>query len=441
MEKPVGARISRRPKAQVGGMRLHNAANQVPKEKFKDQAVMPAANQIEKPGFVPYTPTTSNHAQYNFHRNDPNYQNFVTVPNYSVSTVSQSHAKPYNSHWVDNRIWHFKQPAAPKENTLIARRRWYNCMTDYEWTTWNKMESLRENLVDHIRTENSAVREFMAEFIGTFFLLLIGTSANIQTAFMESGLLGTQLAWGFGFAFAVYLAASVSGAHLNPAISFAALFNGQLSPPRFLLYVVAQILGAFVGTGISYLGHLDDINQMDSDVRDVNSSMSTARLFTTFPTDHMTVLGCLTDQVIGTAILAGCLSLITDKRHRIPSGVIPLLAGLVMSTIAMTYGMQGFAINPARDFGPRLFLLCVGYGWQVFSAHDYYFWIPIIGPIIGALFGTWIYKLFVGIHGLNENIDITGGKPYPRDDRGYKDYSINSFTPENNLISFNSLPR
>ncbi|KAI1723114.1 major intrinsic protein [Ditylenchus destructor] len=303
------------------------------------------------------------------------------------------------------------------------------------------MESFRENLVDHIRTENSAVREFMAEFIGTFFLLLIGTSANIQTAFMDSGLLGTQLAWGFGFAFGVYLAASVSGAHLNPAISFAALFNGQLSPPRFLLYVVAQIFGAFVGTGVSFLGHLDDINQMDNGVRDVNLNMSIAGLFTTFPTAHMTVLGCLTDQIIGTAILAGCLSLITDKRHRIPSGVIPLLAGLIMSTIAMTYGMQGFAINPARDLGPRLFLLCVGYGWQVFSAHDYYFWIPIIGPIIGALFGTWIYKLFVGVHGLNENIDITGGKPYPRNDQGYKDYSINSFTPENNLISFSSLPR
>lgn len=106
--------------------------------------------------------------------------------------------------------------------------------------------------------------------------------------------------------------------------------------------------------------------------------------------------------------------------------------------IAMTYGANGgFAINPARDLGPRLFTLCVGYGWNVFrfqifitvinqkcpicdfSAYNYYFWIPIVGPLVGALIGTFIYKIFIGVHGVGEKVDISG-QHYPHDDRRYK---------------------
>uniref|UniRef100_A0A915CQY3 Aquaporin n=1 Tax=Ditylenchus dipsaci TaxID=166011 RepID=A0A915CQY3_9BILA len=192
-------------------------------------------------------------------------------------------------------------------------------------------------------------------------------SANVQQASSPDGsIVSAQLAWGFGFAFAVYLAASVSGAHLNPAISFAALFSGDLSPPRFILYVFAQLLGAFSGTAIAYLGHLDDIKRLESLNGVVNETWTTAGLFATYPSEHITEIGSLFDH-----------------------GVVPMLAGIVMSMVAMTFGANGgFAINPARDFSPRLFLLCVGYGWSVFSANDYYFWIPIVGPIIGALLGT-----------------------------------------------------
>uniref|UniRef100_A0A914D2E6 Uncharacterized protein n=1 Tax=Acrobeloides nanus TaxID=290746 RepID=A0A914D2E6_9BILA len=101
-----------------------------------------------------------------------------------------------------------------------------------------------------------------------------------------------------------------------------------------------------------------------------------------------------------------------------------------MTMIAMTYGANGgFAINPARDLGPRIFTLIVGYGWETFSAYNYYFWIPLVAPFIGAILGAWIYKILVGMHGLNEDLDITGGKPYPREDRGYKGSSVSSIRP------------
>ncbi|KAK6008908.1 transporter, major intrinsic protein family protein [Ostertagia ostertagi] len=244
--------------------------------------------------------------------------------------------------------------------------------------------------------------------------------------------------------FAVYLAASVSGAHLNPAISIAQCILGNIPGWKVILYSLAQLIGAYLGTAVSYFGHHDDLWKLDGGIRQVTGAQGTAGLFTTFPTAYMSTWGSLLDQIIGTAILAGLICMITDKRHRIPAGFVPPLAGSIMSMVAMTFGANGgFAINPARDLGPRLFTLCAGYGWQVFScqqfgatavcyqsaarrylvkdasrfcagygwqvfsAYGFYFWIPIVGPLIGAVLGAWIYKLFVGLHGLNEELEVS----------------------------------
>ncbi|CAD5228552.1 unnamed protein product [Bursaphelenchus okinawaensis] len=281
-------------------------------------------------------------------------------------------------------------------------------------TPVDDMNRVRELLVDKLGSENGLLRSALAEFIGTFFLIFIGLSANIQYKVTDSPMTSVQLAWGFGFAFAVYLAANVSGAHINPAISIAALVNGGLSFLRFFIYLFSQIIGAFVGAAAAYLGHIDDMNYLQQREDSLIGGNTTSALFATFPSSHMTVYGSLVDQIMGTAILALCIELIVDKRHRIHSGLIPLLAGFAMAMISMTYGTNGgFAINPARDLGPRLFLLCVGYGWELFTANNYYFWIPIVGPIIGAIIGSWVYKLFIGIHGLNEDIPIS--KPQKSD--------------------------
>ncbi|VDO19749.1 unnamed protein product [Heligmosomoides polygyrus] len=114
-------------------------------------------------------------------------------------------------------------------------------------------------------------------------------------------------------------------------------------------------------------GTTDDLWKLDGGNRQVTGRQGTAGLFTTFPAPYMSTWGSLLDQIIGTAILAGLICLITDKRHRIPVGFVPPLAGAIMSMVAMTFGANGgFAINPARDLGPRLFTLCAGYGWEVF---------------------------------------------------------------------------
>ncbi|EYB99534.1 hypothetical protein Y032_0122g1104 [Ancylostoma ceylanicum] len=197
---------------------------------------------------------------------------------------------------------------------------------------------------------------------------LIGTAANIQAAASVGGnMTSCHIAWGIGFMFAVYLAASVSGAHLNPAISLAQCVLGNIPMWKVFLYSIAQLIGAYLGTAVSYFGHHDDLWKLDGGIRHVTGSQATAGLFATFPSPQMSVWGSLLDQIIGTAILAGLVCLITDKRHKIPPGFVPPLAGAIMSMVAMTFGANGgFAINPARDLGPRLFILCAGYGWEVF---------------------------------------------------------------------------
>uniref|UniRef100_A0A915NMK1 Uncharacterized protein n=1 Tax=Meloidogyne floridensis TaxID=298350 RepID=A0A915NMK1_9BILA len=263
------------------------------------------------------------------------------------------------------------------------------------------MEKLSEAIAHRLRIESSLIREVMAE--------LIGISANIQTASIvaiatqnnatlttitqlhSSSHLGNQLGWGFGLALGVYLALQISGAHLNPAISFAQLLRGAISPLRFLLFIPAQLIGAFLGAALAFLGHFEDCSL----IRSQRGDQELASQFATYPRDGLSIYGSIVDQLFGTALLAAGLWAITDKRNRVPSGFIPLLAGLILTMISLTFGLNGgFAINPARDLGPRLFMLSIGLGWGI--NNNFYFWIPLAVPFVGALIGAFVYNLLIG---------------------------------------------
>uniref|UniRef100_A0A915M5Q6 Uncharacterized protein n=1 Tax=Meloidogyne javanica TaxID=6303 RepID=A0A915M5Q6_MELJA len=112
------------------------------------------------------------------------------------------------------------------------------------------------------------------------------------------------------------------------------------------------------------------------------------------------------DQVVGTGLLLLFVCAIIDQRNKIPGYLHPLCFGLTVFLLTSSFGMNlGTPINPARDFGPRLFMLFGGYGLEAFSWRNYYFWIPIIAPLIGALLGTWTYQFLVGINIPDEKIE------------------------------------
>lgn len=263
-------------------------------------------------------------------------------------------------------------------------------------------------MMEKLLTTRTWLREFFAEFLGTLFLVMLGDAAVAQMFIRSGGVnndfLSVGLGYGLAAAFAVYICGGVSGGHINPAVSLTMCIFGRLSWYKLPIYWLAQYLGAFVGAGILYFTYFDTISNLNL-LKDQagNALVFTPGIFATYPAGHMNLFPAFLDQLVGTAILLMVVFALTDDRNAgIPKHFTPLLVGLVISVIGMTYGAQcGFAINPARDFAPRLFTAIVN-GAQVFSKGSdkfgFFFWIPILAPHVGAVVGAFIYQVLIGNH-------------------------------------------
>jgi glycerol uptake facilitator protein len=238
--------------------------------------------------------------------------------------------------------------------------------------------------------------EVLAEFLGTFVLIALGDGVvamvSLFGADAKGGYTNVTLGWGLAVFLGICVAGRASGAHLNPAVTLTlAVFRGF--PWRKVLpYCAAQVAGAFVAAALVFVNYLPAFLQTDPDLS------QTARVFTTFPAFPDAWLHGLLDQVVGTALLLGLILAITDPRNRpVPAGLEPLAIGLVVVAIGMSWGgMHGYAINPARDFGPRLFTLAAGFKNTGFA--DGVFVVPIVGPLLGGLAGALVYDGLIGRH-------------------------------------------
>ncbi|CAF0723594.1 unnamed protein product [Adineta ricciae] len=238
--------------------------------------------------------------------------------------------------------------------------------------------------------------ECIAELLGTAILVLFGCSGVAQFTLSRgklSNFLSVNFAFGFGASIAVYVAGPVSGAHINPAVSIAMLSLRSITPLQCVTYIISQFLGAFIAAALVFATYYNAIVQFDGGVRQVTGEQATAGIFGTLPAQGVTQLSLFFDQVLSTALLLIAVCALSNKRNKLVANAqIPLAVGFVIVAIGAAFGYNcGFPINPARDLGPRFFTYCAGYGSKVFSVGNYYFWIPCIGPIFGALIGTWIY--------------------------------------------------
>jgi len=252
------------------------------------------------------------------------------------------------------------------------------------------------------------VGELVAEFLGTFILILFGVGVVAQVV---AGGIGDHdsiaWAWGLGVALGIYVAGRVSGAHLNPAVTFAmALFQGF--PWRNVLpYSLAQVAGAFAAALVVRWNYSEVIAKFDP-----GHTIKSQGIFSTLPGNGIapvTDMGALRDQIIGTAILVFLIFAITDSRNSAPmANLTPLIVGLLIFAIGMAWGTNaGYAINPARDFGPRLASFLTGYGGSFRDQYGHlYFWVPIVGPLIGGAIGGGIYK-----HGLHRFLQQSESVP------------------------------
>ncbi|GAA1646649.1 MIP/aquaporin family protein [Kribbella alba] len=243
--------------------------------------------------------------------------------------------------------------------------------------------------------------EMSAEFAGTMILILFGVGVVASVVPAATGNHDSiAWAWGLGVMLGVYTAGRMTGAHLNPAVTITlALFRG-FSWRKVAPYALAQFLGAFVAALIVRWNYNDALVRFDPGL-----TIKSQGVFSTLPGNGnpnlgVGVWGGLLDQIIGTAILLFVIFAVIDLRNTSPGvNLTPLIIGLLVVAIGMAWGaLAGYAINPARDFGPRLASALTGYGGGAFKDQfgDYYFWVPIVGPIIGGAIGGFLYDLLVG---------------------------------------------
>jgi len=238
--------------------------------------------------------------------------------------------------------------------------------------------------------------ELIAEFLGTFVLILFGTGVvamvvlfppNSPAATVHGGYTNITLGWGLAVTMGIYVAGKVSGGHLNPAVTLTlAVFRGF--PWRKVLpYSIAQTAGAFLAAALVYRNYLPAFHQVDPQLE------KTAGVFTTFPAFPSWPQAGFLDQVIGTALLLLLVLAITDELN-VPPGanLAPAMIGLVVVAIGMSFGgMHGYPINPARDFGPRLFTAFAGFRNNGLTDGPRIWWVPVVAPLLGGLLGAAVY--------------------------------------------------
>ena len=252
------------------------------------------------------------------------------------------------------------------------------------------------------KAPGALMRELLAEFLGTFILITfgVGVVAQVVLSRQTAGtFLSINIAWGLAVTMGCYVSAGVTGAHLNPAVTVALAVRRGFPWSKVLPYSLAQVAGAFVASAVVYFTYHEALNAFDGGVRQVLGPQGTAGIWATYPQPFLSVFpGGVIDQIVGTALLVGVIFGISDSRNSpAPAGLAPVVVGLLVVLIGATFGFNaGYAINPARDFGPRLFTAVAGWGGGVFTASNGWWWVPIVAPIIGGIVGGWTYDFFVG---------------------------------------------
>lgn len=246
----------------------------------------------------------------------------------------------------------------------------------------------------------------IAEFLGTLLLIVLGTGVVGSAVLLNKGSdwVIITTGWALAVTFGVYLSARASGGHLNPAVTLAEALRGTFPWSRVAPYWIAQVAGAFVGAMLVYADYQEAFHAFERDNKIMRGSLddSTGKLqgpaaggagvFATYPAfDNLRAN--LFSEFLGTLILVLAVSALTDPRNNGPSAnLAPLLVGFVVWAIGLSLGgLTGYAINPARDFGPRLASAVLGWGPAVFQSHNYYFWVPILAPLAGGVAGALLY--------------------------------------------------
>nr|ATB17141.1 aquaporin 3a [Cyprinus carpio] len=268
---------------------------------------------------------------------------------------------------------------------------------------WQK--AMLDKLAHTFQIRNKLLRQGLAECLGTLILVMFGCGAVAQMVLSEKShgrFLSVNLAFGFAATLGILVCGQVSGGHLNPAVTFALCLLGREKWRKFPVYFLFQTIGAFLGAAIIFAEYHDAMYEYAGEKNEllVTGEKATAGIFATYPGPHLTILNGFFDQVIGTAALIVCILAIVDPYNNpIPQGLEAFTVGFSVLIIGLSMGFNsGYAVNPARDFGPRLFTSMAGWGGEVFTNRQCWFLVPMFAPFLGSIIGVLVYQLMVGWH-------------------------------------------
>ncbi|SRR5699024_9664512 len=231
----------------------------------------------------------------------------------------------------------------------------------------------------------------MAELLGTMVLIIcgVGVVGGVLLKWSKAegaGWIVITIGWGLGVVMGVYVSGTASEAHINPAVTLGFAVIGEFPWSKVPTYITAQMIGAMIGAAIVFLNYLPHWNE----TKDKGAKLA---IFSTAPGESVKVrsyVSNLLSEIIGTFVLL--LGLLFIGANTFSEGLNPLVVGLLIVVIGMSLGgATGYAINPARDLGPRIthaLLPIPGKGGSDWS----YSWIPVIGPIIGGTYGAVFYQ-------------------------------------------------
>ena len=232
---------------------------------------------------------------------------------------------------------------------------------------------------------------FIGEFVGTFLLVLLGNGVVAacilnKTKAQNSGWIAIVLGWGMAVMIAVYASGFLSGAHLNPAVTIAMAALGNLSWGLVPSYIAAQFLGAMLASLALYLHYYPHW----AETKDAGTILA---CFSTGPAIRHTASNVF-GEALGTAVLV--IAVMSIGPNNVAAGLGPVIVGLVVFAIGFSRGgTTGYAINPARDLGPRLMHALLPIPNKGDSDWSYA-WIPVLGPILGGVAGALLYNLVLG---------------------------------------------
>jgi glycerol uptake facilitator protein len=230
---------------------------------------------------------------------------------------------------------------------------------------------------------------FIAEIVGTAVLITLGASvvANVLlkgTKGNDSGLIVIALAWGIAVFVGVFISADISGAHLNPAVTIGLAVAGKFSWSEVPSYILAQFLGAFIGSALTWLAYKDHFNATEN-------PGNILAVFSTGPAIRNPLANFMTETI---ATFVFMLAIFFIQKGDVKLGALDALpvALLVLGIGLSMGGPTGYAINPARDLGPRIMHAILPIGPKGSSDWSYA-WVPVVGPILGATLAALLFKV------------------------------------------------